>query len=53
MDIYWKEGALAKATVTSTAGGRCQVNYGDKTVGFDTVADQTYTFDASLKRPGE
>jgi hypothetical protein len=40
---------LLKATVTSLAGGQCKVRHGDMTVEFNTVANQTYSLDASLK----
>jgi alpha-L-fucosidase 2 len=49
VDISWKNGALQKAAVTSTAGGRCKIRHGERTVEFDTVANTTYALDASLK----
>lgn len=49
VDIYWKNGELIKAAVTSTAGGRCRVRHGEMDVEFDTAANQTYPLDASLK----
>jgi alpha-L-fucosidase 2 len=52
VDIYWKNGVLLKAAVTSTAGGRCKIRYGERMIEFDTVANGTYALDASLKLSG-
>jgi hypothetical protein len=49
VDIHWKNGALLKAAVTSTVGGRCQLRYGERMIEFDTAAHKTYLLDASLK----
>jgi alpha-L-fucosidase 2 len=49
VDIHWKNGVLLRATVTSLAGGRCKVRYGEHVIEFDTVAKGTYALDASLK----
>jgi alpha-L-fucosidase 2 len=49
VDIYWKNGVLLKAAVTSIKGGRCKVRYGASMIEFDTVAKGTYALDASLK----
>jgi alpha-L-fucosidase 2 len=49
VDIVWKDGALLKAAVRSTSGGRCKVRHGEMTIEFETSADTTYALDASLK----
>lgn len=49
VEIHWKDGALLKASITSLVGGPCKVRHGDKTVEFNTVANQTYTLNASLQ----
>jgi alpha-L-fucosidase 2 len=48
VDIHWKNGALLKAAVTSLVGGPCKVRHGNKAVEFHTVANRTYSLDASL-----
>lgn len=53
VDIQWKNGALLKASVTSTAGGPCQVRHGERMIEFETVANQTYALDASLNLRGK
>ena len=50
VDIYWRDGVLYRADVTSTAGGKCTIRHGGKTVEFDTQAGRKYALDASLRK---
>ena len=42
VDISWKNGQLAEATVFSKAGEPCTVRYGDKTLSFKTSKGKVY-----------
>ncbi|MHC4121318.1 MAG: alpha-L-rhamnosidase-related protein, partial [Planctomycetota bacterium] len=52
VDIYWKDGELAKAAIRSLLGNTCRVGYADKTREFTTKADRSYNLDNDL-RPGK
>jgi alpha-L-fucosidase 2 len=49
VDVAWKRGALERAVVRSTHGGRCQVRYGERTVALETRAGGTMTLDGALQ----
>ncbi len=49
VDLAWKGGALERAVVRSTRGGRVPVRCGGKTVSLDTKAGQTITLDGALR----
>ena len=42
VDMSWKNGQLAEATVFSKAGEPCTVRYGDKTLSFKTSKGKVY-----------
>jgi alpha-L-fucosidase 2 len=50
VDVVWKDGALAEATVRSRLGGACKVRYGDKTVELKTEAGKSYALDGALQQ---
>ena len=49
VDLAWKGGALARAVVRSTRGGRVPVRCFGKTASLDTKAGQTITLDGALR----
>ncbi|WP_186804759.1 glycosyl hydrolase family 95 catalytic domain-containing protein [Limihaloglobus sulfuriphilus] len=49
VDIYWQNGKLSKAAISSKYGGRCRLRYGGKIIGFDTGIGKNYNLDSSLK----
>jgi len=48
VDIAWKGGRLAEATILSKRGNPCIVRLGEKTVAFDTAAGQRYRIGPDL-----
>ena len=50
VDLEWKAGRLASATLRSDRGGPCLVQYGARTVSFDTRAGETLRLDGGLGR---
>ncbi len=42
VDIYWDNGILTQAVVTSGSGGTCELRYGDKVKHIKTVKGKTY-----------
>jgi hypothetical protein len=52
VDIAWKEGRLAVATVRNVTGdsARCRIRYGDKTAEFKLKAGASASFDSGLNR---
>lgn len=49
LNIKWTTGRLQQVTVTSKAGGKCQLKYADKQIEFNTAPGKTYTLNGSLK----
>lgn len=49
MDIYWKDGRLAKAEILSKAGRLCSIRYGSKTLDFPTEKGKTYRLNKRLR----
>ena len=49
VDIQWKDGGLASATVRSTGGTACKVRYGEKTVDLKLKPGGAVKLDGSLK----
>jgi alpha-L-fucosidase 2 len=49
VDIAWREGKLAAATVHSKLGRPVKVRYADKTVALETEAGAEYRFDRNLQ----
>ncbi|MFC1551175.1 glycoside hydrolase N-terminal domain-containing protein [Candidatus Latescibacterota bacterium] len=49
VDIYWQEGKLTKADITSLNGKRCKVRYKNREIDLETQAGNRYTFDGSLQ----
>jgi alpha-L-fucosidase 2 len=50
VDIAWQDGKLREAVVRSKLGSQCKLCYGEKTVGLDTKAGESYRFDGALAR---
>ena len=50
VDLAWKDGRLASATLRSDRGGRCVVQYGERTVALATKAGEAVRLDGELKR---
>jgi len=48
VDLAWKDGRLAQATILSKRGKRCTVRYGEKTRTFDTKAGGVYRLGPDL-----
>jgi alpha-L-fucosidase 2 len=42
VDIKWKEGKLIEAVITSNAGEKCNLRYGDNTLSFGTKKGKSY-----------
>jgi alpha-L-fucosidase 2 len=53
LDLDWKGGALTRAVVRSTVGGKLALRLGSKTVTVQTDKGQEYVFDGSLARSGK
>ncbi len=51
VDLAWKDGQLARATIRSLVGNPCKVRLGDKVVQFGTQRGKSYRLDGELK-PG-
>lgn len=49
VDMVWKDGKLAVATIRSKLGNECRVRYGNATVDLKTEAGKSYRLDADLK----
>ena len=49
MDIYWKDGRLAKVEILSKAGRPCSIRYGSKILDFPTEKGKTYRLDKWLR----
>jgi len=49
VDIQWKDGGLASATVRSTGGTACKVRYGEKTIDLKLKPGGAVKLDGSLK----
>ena len=52
VDMTWKDGKLAGATIRSKSGGPCKVRFGDKTIMLETQAGKTYRLDGALRAAG-
>ncbi len=50
IDIYWENGKLVKALVTSRNGGICNVRYGKEIVAIKTEKHGQYSLNKSLKQ---
>ncbi len=50
VDMAWKGGKLASATIRSSIGGPLAVRLGDATAAFETKPGETVVLDAALKR---
>ena len=48
LDLEWKDGKLKSLAVTSKAGNKCTVRYGDNRVIFPTVKGKIYRIDQNL-----
>ncbi len=48
VDIAWKDGQLAEATIRANQGGACKVRYGGKMAEVATQAGGRYVFDSAL-----
>ncbi len=49
IDIYWKDGRLARAEILSKAGRLCSIRYGSKILDFPTEKGKTYRLDKRLR----
>jgi alpha-L-fucosidase 2 len=49
VDLTWKGGALERAVIRSTEGGRAQVRYGERTAALETRAGSAVTLDGTLR----
>jgi alpha-L-fucosidase 2 len=49
VDLAWRGGALERAVVRSTHGGRAQVRYGGRTTALETRAGAAITLDGTLQ----
>ena len=49
VDMNWKNGKLAKATIRSKLGNPCQIRHAGKSVDLKTEAGKTYSFNGDLK----
>jgi len=52
VDIAWRDGALAGATIRSRCGGPCSVRCGERVTALDTQAGGSYALDAELDLTG-
>ncbi len=52
VDIAWRDGALAGATIRSRCGGPCSVRCGKRVTALDTQAGGSYALDAELDLTG-
>jgi alpha-L-fucosidase 2 len=52
VDITWKNGALAVATIRSLYGAGCNLRYRDKSKELHFVPDQVIRVDANLQKAG-
>lgn len=50
VNLYWSEGQLQEAVITSRTGEPCRVRYGDQTLSFKTKKGQSYTLTLSEGR---
>jgi alpha-L-fucosidase 2 len=50
VDLAWKDGTLATATIRSVSGGPLAVRLGGRTAAFDTRPGETVVLDATLAR---
>ena len=48
VDLVWKDGKLAAATIRSLAGKSCQVRYGERTTDLTLAAGQSCSLDRAL-----
>ena len=53
VDLVWKEGKLANATIRSLLGKPCRIRSGGKTVELSTRPGHSYHLDGQLNRAGE
>jgi alpha-L-fucosidase 2 len=49
VDVEWKDGRLAWATLRSERGGRCAVQYGERTLALGTRPGETVRLDGELE----
>jgi len=49
VDMQWKDGKLAGATIRSSLDGPCKVRYAGKTVEFPAAAGKSYRLDGNLR----
>jgi alpha-L-fucosidase 2 len=49
LNIKWTAGRLQQVTVTSKAGGKCQLKYAGRQIEFNTTPGKTYTLNGGLK----
>jgi len=52
VDITWKDGKLASATLRSKLGNPCKVRYGEKRVTLQTQPGRAYRLNAALEESG-
>ena len=50
LSFNWKDGELQSVEVTSKAGQKCQLRYGNKKMDFNTEKGKTYKFNGKLKK---
>jgi alpha-L-fucosidase 2 len=50
LSFSWKGGELQSVEVTSKAGKKCQLRYGNRKMDFDTERGKTYKFNGKLKK---
>ncbi len=50
LSFKWKDGKLQSVDVTSKAGNKCQLRYGNKKMDFNTQKGKTYKFNGKLKK---
>jgi alpha-L-fucosidase 2 len=50
VDIAWKDGVLAEATIRSALGRPCKVRYGQKVIDLKTDAGGTYRLNGTLEQ---
>jgi len=51
VDVVWKDGKLAGASIVGAQDGPCKVRYGERTIQIDAVKGEVIRLDAELKSP--